>query len=284
MPGLTLRTSIAAPRGFAAPRETLAASVPPTCAAPNIFALTGVSVAYDETVVLKDIDCAITPGQVSAIMGPSGCGKSTLLRVLNRTLELIPRARLVAGRVEFCGGDLYASGIRPSVIRRQIGLINQRPVPFPATILDDVLFGARYHGLIDGRTPVDYARDYLEQVGLWKEVKHRLDDRAERLSGGQQQRLCLARTLANQPEVILMDEPCSSLDPAATKQIEELIFALKERYSIVIVTHNLAQAKRVCDRAIFMLDGAIVEAGPREQLFHEPRAKLTRDFISGELG
>ena len=152
------------------------------------------------------------------------------------------------------------------------------------SILDDVLFGARYHGLLGGAKPMEYARYYLEQVGLWNEVKDRLGERAERLSGGQQQRLCLARTLANQPEVILMDEPCSSLDPAATQQIEELIFGLKPRYTIVIVTHNLAQAKRVSDRAIFMLDGEIIEQGSTEEIFMSPRSRLTRDFVSGQIG
>jgi phosphate transport system ATP-binding protein len=152
------------------------------------------------------------------------------------------------------------------------------------SILEDVLFGARYHGLLGASPPLEYARSYLEQVGLWSEVKDRLRDRAERLSGGQQQRLCLARTLANQPEVILMDEPCSSLDPAATQQIEELILSLKPRYSIVIVTHNLAQARRIADRAIFMLDGEIIEQGPAEEIFTNPRLELTRDFVSGRIG
>ena len=172
----------------------------------------------------------------------------------------------------------------PAAIRKRIGLIHQRPVPFPMSILDDVLFGARYHGLLNGAQPVEYARHYLEQVGLWNEVKDRLRERAERLSGGQQQRLCLARTLANQPEVILMDEPCSSLDPAATQQIEELVLGLKPRYTIVIVTHNLAQARRVSDRAIFMLDGEIIEQGSTAEIFMNPQSQLTRDFVSGQIG
>ena len=161
---------------------------------------------------------------------------------------------------------------------------HQRPVPFPMSILEDVLFGARYHGLLDGVPPIEYARRYLDQVGLWSEVKERLRDHSERLSGGQQQRLCLARTLANQPEIILMDEPCSSLDPAATKQIEETILGLKPRYTIVIVTHNLAQARRISDRAIFMLDGEIIEQGPTQGIFMSPGLELTRDFVSGQIG
>jgi phosphate transport system ATP-binding protein len=249
-----------------------------------VLSVQGVSVAYGERVVLSNVACSFPEGEITAIMGPSGCGKSTLLRVLNRTLELIPQARLLSGTVAFRNKDLHDRGAHAAGIRKRIGLIHQRPVPFPMSILEDVLFGARYHGLLKGATPAEYAQRYLEQVGLWNEVKDRLRDRAEQLSGGQQQRLCLARTLANQPEVILMDEPCSSLDPAATQQIEELIRGLKARYTIVIVTHNLAQAKRVSDRAIFMLDGEIIEDGRTDEIFMTPRLNLTRDFISGRIG
>jgi phosphate transport system ATP-binding protein len=252
--------------------------------APIVLSMQGVSVTYDERVVLRNIACCFLEGEITAIMGPSGCGKSTLLRVLNRTLELIRQARLLSGTVAFRGKDLYERGAHPAAIRKRIGLIHQRPVPFPMSILEDVLFGARYHGHLSGALPMEYARRYLEQVGLWNEVKDRLRDRAEQLSGGQQQRLCLARTLANQPEVILMDEPCSSLDPAATQQIEELILGLKPRYTIVIVTHNLAQARRISDRAIFMLGGEIIEQGPTEEIFTRPRLSVTRDFISGKIG
>ena len=252
--------------------------------APIVLSLDSVSAAYGERIVLRDVACSFPQGEITAIVGPSGCGKSTLLRVLNRTLELIPQGRLLSGAVVFRGENLHDRGAHPGAIRKRIGLIHQRPVPFPMSILDDVLFGARYHGLLDGAKPVEYARHYFEQVGLWNEVKDRLRDRAERLSGGQQQRLCLARTLANQPEVILMDEPCSSLDPAATQQIEELVLGLKARYTIVIVTHNLAQARRVSDRAIFILDGEIIEQGSTEEIFMSPRSGLTRDFISGQIG
>jgi phosphate transport system ATP-binding protein len=263
-----------------------AAAMPqaPQQSAPIMFAVQRLSVAYGERVVLKNVDCSVARGAITAILGPSGCGKSTFLRVLNRTLELIPQARLLSGSVAFGGRDLFERGVQPVAIRRRIGLIHQRPVPFPMSILDDVLFGARYHGLFNGTPPTEYARYYLQQVGLWSEVKDRLSERADRLSGGQQQRLCLARTLANQPEVILMDEPCSSLDPAATKQIEELVLGLKPRYTIVIVTHNLAQAKRVSDQAIFMLDGEIIEQAPTAQIFINPQSQLTREFVSGQIG
>lgn len=246
--------------------------------------LRNVCAAYGERIALNNVGCAIPENQITAIIGPSGCGKSTLLRVLNRTLELVSGGRLLGGAVSYRGKDVYAPGRHPAELRRRIGLIQQRPVPFPMPILDEVLFGARYHGLIDRHRNLEYARSYLEQVGLWNEVKDRLSERAERLSGGQQQRLCLARTLANQPDVILMDEPCSSLDPAATRQIEELALELKKRYTIVIVTHNLAQARRICDRALFMLDGAIVECGEREQIFERPKCQSTADFVAGHIG
>jgi phosphate transport system ATP-binding protein len=252
--------------------------------APIVLSLHGVSAAYGERIVLKNIACSFPQGEITAVLGPSGCGKSTLLRVLNRTLELTPQGRLLSGAVTFRGENLHDRGAHPGAIRKRIGLIHQRPVPFPMSILEDVLFGARYHGLLAGARPVEYARHYLEQVGLWNEVKDRLGDRAERLSGGQQQRLCLARTLANQPEVILMDEPCSSLDPAATQQIEELASGLKARYTIVVVTHNLAQARRISDGAIFMLDGEIIERAPTAQIFMNPQSQLTRDFVSGQIG
>jgi len=249
-----------------------------------VLSMTGVCASYNGKTVLKNLDCSFPGKQVTAILGPSGCGKSTLLRVLNRTLELIPQARVVAGTVSFWGEDIYAKKFHAATVRRQIGLIHQRPVPFPTTILNDVLFGARYHRLLEGMAPVEYARIYLEQTGLWNEVKDRLDDRAERLSGGQQQRLCLARTLANQPQVILMDKPCSSLDPAATKQIEDLIAQLKERYTIVVVTHNMAQAQRIADRVVFMFGGEIVERGAANKMFSCPDSKLAWDFISGRIG
>jgi phosphate transport system ATP-binding protein len=255
-----------------------------TESAPIVLSVEGISVAYGKRVVLSDVACCFPEGEITAIMGPSGCGKSTLLRVLNRTLELIPQARLLSGNVAFRNRELYGRGADPAAIRKRIGLIHQQPVPFPMSILGNALFGARYHGLLKGASPAEYAQRYLEQVGLWNEVKDRLRDRAERLSGGQQQRLCLARTLANQPEVILMDEPCSSLDPAATQQIEELILGFKPRYTIIIVTHNLAQARRVSDRVIFMLDGEIIERGSTEKIFTSPHFNLTRDFISGRIG
>jgi phosphate transport system ATP-binding protein len=249
-----------------------------------VLSMSSVAASYAGHIVLKNVSCGFAANAITAILGPSGCGKSTLLRVLNRTLELIPRARIETGTVRFRGQDIYAKNVHGATVRRHIGLIHQRPVPFPMTILNDVLFGARYHRLLDGKAPREYAKIYLEQAGLWQEVKDRLDDRAERLSGGQQQRLCLARSLANQPQVILMDEPCSSLDPAATQQIEDLIADLKQRYTIIVVTHNLAQARRIADEVVFMFAGEVVERGATGKMFSRPDSKLARDFVSGRIG
>ena len=217
-------------------------------------------------------------------MGPSGCGKSTLVKALNRTLELTPGARILAGEVWFRGLSLYAPDMDPKSVRKRIGIIHQKPITFPMSIVENVLFGARFHNMLNGMKPREYAELYLERVGLIDEVKDRLDAPAHRLSGGQQQRLCLARTLANRPEIILMDEPCSAIDPAATQRIEELILKLKADYTIAIVTHNIGQARRVSDQAIFMFGGRVVEAGASARLFAEPRTQLAQRFISGAIG
>jgi phosphate transport system ATP-binding protein len=271
-------------RGLAGALQVETLGRPSDHAPAAVLSVRNVSAAYGERLVLRNVSCDMTENQITAIIGPSGCGKSTLLRVLNRTLELFPQAAVLEGTISFRGKDLYGSEQHPVTVRRRIGLIHQRPVPFPMSILDDVLFGARYHRLLNGIPPAEYARFYLEQTGLWNEIKDRLRDRGDRLSGGQQQRLCLARALANQPEVILMDEPCSSLDPAATRQIEELILGLKQSYPIVIVTHNLGQAKRVADSAVFMLGGEIIESGAQDQIFARPKCRLTWDFVSGRMG
>lgn len=197
---------------------------------------------------------------------------------------LLAGARIVAGDVWFRGERLYAPGIDPSSVCKRIGIIHQKPIAFPMPIVENVLFGARFHSLMNGMKPHDYAELYLDRVGLLDEVKDRLGAPGHKLSGGQQQRLCLARTLANQPEVILMDEPCSAIDPAATQRIEDLIIKLKAEYTIVIVTHNTSQARRVSDHAIFMFGGRIVEAGSSERSFREPRTDLARRFISGIIG
>lgn len=250
----------------------------------GILEVRGIEVAYDGREALKDIFCHFPRNTVSAIMGPSGCGKSTFIKTLNRTLELTPGAEILAGSVLFHGRDIYANGTDTMEIRKRIGIIHQRPVIFPMSIIENVLFGAKFHNQIDGMPAREYADMHLERVGLLEEVKDRLREPAAKLSGGQQQRLCLARTLANQPEIILMDEPCSAIDPIATQRIEELIGELKRDYTIIIVTHNLHQAKRVSERAIFMFAGRIIESGTTERLFAEPQTELARDFCSGLIG
>jgi len=240
------------------------------------------TVSYGNVTRLRDVSTSFPQHQVTAILGPSGCGKSTLLKTLNRTLELTPGAHVAAGSVLLDGTDVYHDDISASWVRTHIGLLQQKPAPFPMSILDNVLFGARYHGL--ACDPMMDARYSLERVGLWNEVKDRLQASALTLSGGQQQRLCLARTLAVRPAIVLMDEPCSALDPRATAVIEDLTRELTHDYTIVIVTHNIAQARRVADHGVFMLDGQIVDAGTREELLIHPRHPTVRDFVTGLVG
>ncbi len=252
--------------------------------AATAFEIDGLVAGYGNKPTLSGISCRIPQQRVTAIMGPSGCGKSTLIKALNRTLELTPGAAVMSGAVRFCGVDIYAPTIDPRAIRRSLGIIHQQPVPFPMSIIENVLFGARFHGVCASSDRESYARQFLEKVGLWEEVKDRLHERASKLSGGQQQRLCLARTLANRPQAILMDEPCSALDPYATRHVEEHIVALRDQYPVVVVTHNIGQARRISDHVLFMVDGRLVETGPASQIFEAPRSQLARDFISGRFG
>ncbi len=249
-----------------------------------ILEVRGAEVVYGDHVVLHDIYCHFPEKMVTAIMGPSGCGKSTLVKVLNRTLELIPGARLRSGSVLYHGKDIYGNGISAMDIRKQIGIIHQRPVTFPMSILENVIFGAKFHRRMNGMPSREFAEMYLDKVGLLAEVKDRLHEPASRLSGGQQQRLCLARMLANKPDLILMDEPCSAIDPVATQRIEQLIRELKREFTIIVVTHNMNQARRISDQAVFILGGRIIEAGDTARLFSDPQTKLARSFISGLIG
>jgi len=235
--------------------------------------------------VLHDVSLTARPGSVTAIIGPSGCGKSTLIRCLNRMHEEVRGAR-VEGKVLFDGTDIYGADVDPVAVRRRIGMVFQRPNPFPTmSILDNATAGLRLSG---ERTPrakmADQGERALRAAGLWDEVKDRLDEPGGRLSGGQQQRFCIARALAVEPEVILLDEPASALDPASTLRIEELVGGLKERYTIVIVTHNMQQAARVSDRTLFMLFGEVVEFGPPEKVFTTPDDKRTEDYVTGRFG
>ena len=234
--------------------------------------------------VLHDIGIAMAPKAVTALIGPSGCGKSTFIRCLNRMHEVVPGARVTGGvRVE--GQDVYAPGVDPVQIRRKIGMVFQKPNPFPTmSVFDNVVVGLRLGGMRERAVLHEAAERALRQAALWDEVKDALGKSGVSLSGGQQQRLCIARALAVEPEVLLMDEPCSALDPIATAKIEELIHELRGRYAIAIVTHNMQQAARVSQRTAFFHLGELVEYGKTSEIFTNPRQTRTQDYITGRFG
>jgi len=232
---------------------------------------------------VRGVSLAIPRHQILAIIGPSGCGKSTFLRCLNRMHEHTPGAR-VAGRVELDGVDVYDRAVDPVRLRRRVGMVFQKPNPFPTmSIRDNVLAGHRLNGL-KVKDPAELVERTLRQVALWDEVKDKLGESGMSLSGGQQQRLCIARVLAVEPDVILLDEPCSALDPIATARVEELMIELKERYTLVLVTHNMQQAARVSDRTAFFHLGDLVEVGPTTRIFTNPRESRTEDYVTGKFG
>lgn len=235
---------------------------------------------YGQTQVLRNISLDVAPREVTAFIGPSGCGKSTLLRCLNRMNELIPEARL-EGEVCIDGKDIYKNA-DPVMVRRRIGMVFQKPNPFPKSIYQNVLWGALVNGYRGDRD--ELVERCLRQAALWDEVKDRLKDQAYGLSGGQQQRLCIARTLAVEPDVVLMDEPASALDPIATAKLEETIMGLKTRYTIVVVTHNMQQAARISDRTAFFYMGELIEMGDTQELFTRPKKERTEDYITGRFG
>ncbi|WHZ14793.1 MAG: phosphate ABC transporter, ATP-binding protein PstB [Nitrospira sp.] len=238
---------------------------------------------YGQRQALFHVALTVRTNSVTSFIGPSGCGKSTLLRCLNRMNDLVEGARAV-GRVELDGADIYDPDIDVTDLRKRVGMVFQKSNPFPKSIYDNVAYGPRLHGTKDKRTLDELVHHSLQGAGLWDEVKDRLAQSALGLSGGQQQRLCIARALAVQPEVILMDEPCSALDPIATGKIEELIFTLKNTYTVVIVTHNMQQAARVSDLCGFFLMGELVEFGDTKTIFTTPRDKRTEDYITGRFG
>jgi phosphate transport system ATP-binding protein len=257
----------------------------------KVFELKGVDVLYSGVTAVKGISMEIGRNDVTALIGPSGCGKSTLLRCLNRMNDLIPNAE-VSGELLYHGEDLYGPNVDPVQVRKLIGMVFQKPNPFPKSIYDNVAFGPR---ILDRKDGLDETVEKaLRGAALWDEVKDRLKDNAFGLSGGQQQRLCIARCIAVEPDVILMDEPCSALDPISTGKIEDLMIELKEQYSIVIVTHNMQQAARVSDRTAFLmveLDadednrwGRLVEYDETEKIFTNPADKRTEDYVSGKVG
>jgi len=238
---------------------------------------------YGDTQALFEVTLAIPRRAITALIGPSGCGKSTFLRSINRLNELIPRTRH-AGDILLEGVSVFSRGIDPVELRRQVGMVFQQPNPFPKTIFDNVAYGPRLNGLAPEREMPSRVERALRQAALWDEVKDRLNSPGTSLSGGQQQRLCIARALANEPEVLLMDEPCSALDPGATQRIEELMVELKQIYSIVIVTHNMQQASRVSDYTGFFYLGRLIEFGATNQLFTRPEDERTEAYITGRFG
>ena len=238
---------------------------------------------YGQNHALHDINVAIPEHEITAFIGPSGCGKSTFLRTLNRMNDLIPSVR-ITGEVNYQGQDIYDSSVDPTWLRKQIGMVFQKANPFPMSIYDNVAYGPRTHGIRSKVQLDEIVENSLKAAAIWDEVKDRLKKNALGLSGGQQQRLCIARALAVEPAVLLMDEPTSALDPISTSRIEELTMELKERYTIVIVTHNMQQAVRISDRTAFFLLGELVEYGATEQVFSAPAEKRTEDYITGRFG
>ena len=245
---------------------------------------TDVSVFYGDKKAIDNVSIAIPSKYVTAFIGPSGCGKSTFLRTLNRMNDTIPSAR-VEGRIELDSEDIYSSAMDVVRLRARVGMVFQKPNPFPKSIYENIAYGPRIHGIFESKDDLDQIVERsLTRAGLWNEVKDRLSDPGTALSGGQQQRLCIARAIAVDPEVILMDEPCSALDPIATAKIEELIAELSDRYAIVIVTHSMQQAARVSQRTAFFHLGSIVEYGRTSDIFTAPIEQRTKDYITGRYG
>lgn len=249
----------------------------------TVFEVRDLDLWYGKDQALKKINLDIYENEVTAIIGPSGCGKSTFIKTLNRMVENIPIVR-TDGKILYHGKDIFDKEIRVEELRTQVGMVFQKPNPFPKSILENVLYAPKIHGLKDKNLLMEIAEKSLKGAALWNEVKDRLHDNAYGLSGGQQQRLCIARALAVQPDVILMDEPTSALDPIATAKIEELMEDLKNDYTIVIVTHSMQQAARISDRTAFFLMGEMIEYGDTKNLFTNPRDKRTDDYITGRFG
>ncbi len=285
-----IRTVVPDPPAAAPPEPGRGAPAPPARhveagragGAPAI-ATRDFSLWYGANQALKSVSLDMEPNRVTAIIGPSGCGKSTLLRSFNRMNDAIPGVR-VSGSVEVAGVDAYARGTDVVELRRRVGMVFQRANPFPKSVFDNVAYGLRLAGLRDRGELEARVEDALRRAALWDEVRDRLGASGLALSGGQQQRLCIARALAVEPEILLMDEPASALDPTATARIEELVVHLKERYTIVVVTHNMQQAARISDRTAFLLAGGLVEVDDTRRLFTRPRSRTTEDYITGRFG
>lgn len=247
------------------------------------FTLSKVNLYYDTFHALKDVELHLPEGAITAFIGPSGCGKSTLLKSLNRMNDLVPSCK-ITGTIALDGEDIYAPQMDVNLLRKRVGMVFQKPNPFPMSVYDNIAYGPRTHG-IRGKAKLDViVEESLRGAAIWDELKDRLNKSALGLSGGQQQRLCIARALAVKPEVLLMDEPTSALDPISTGKIEELVMQLKKNYTITMVTHNMQQALRVADRTAFFLLGEVVEEDATDKLFSTPRDKRTEDYITGRFG
>jgi len=265
------------------PRPAVPSGAGELDSATSKFVLSGVNFWYGDRQALFDVSLEVPAQRVTALIGPSGCGKSTLLRLLNRMNDLVPGAR-VEGRLELDGEEIYDQRLEVEILRRRVGMVFQKPNPFPKSIFENVAYGPRIQGISDRGRLAEIVEESLRRSALWDEAKDRLEASAIGLSGGQQQRLCIARALATGPEVLLMDEPCSALDPISTAKIEDLIEQLSDTVTITIVTHNMQQAARVSDLTAFMLTGRLVESGPTEDIFTRPTTKETEDYITGRFG
>ena len=249
----------------------------------NKFEISNLDLYYGQMHALKDVELKIPTQQITAFIGPSGCGKSTLLRTLNRMNDLVEGCH-ITGNVLLDGQDIYKGGLDTTMLRKRVGMVFQKPNPFPMSIYENVAFGPRTHGVRGKAKLDDIVERSLRDAAIWDELKDRLKKDALGISGGQQQRLCIARALAVEPEVVLMDEPTSALDPISTSRIEDLCVTLREKYTIIIVTHNMQQAARISDNTAFFLLGEIIEYGNTQKLFSLPRDKRTEDYITGRFG
>ena len=279
------RTTVLAASGeIAAGEEIKTTTVGQVTVAEPVMSARTVNVHYGEKHAIKEVSIDVANNSVIAFIGPSGCGKSTFLRCLNRMNDTIDNAR-VTGLITLDGNDIYDRRQDVVQLRARVGMVFQKPNPFPKSIYENVAYGPRIHGLVTSRADLDeIVQTSLRKAGLWEEVKDRLDGPGTGLSGGQQQRLCIARAIAVDPEVILMDEPCSALDPIATAKVEDLIDELRKNYAIVIVTHNMQQAARVSQRTAYFHLGELIEVGATDQIFTNPRHRLTEDYITGRFG
>jgi phosphate transport system ATP-binding protein len=276
-------TTVVPNESTSAAAASRAAASLPSIEHPGAIVARQFSFWYGPKQALHDIDVVIQPREITALIGPSGCGKSTFLRSINRLNELILGVRH-EGRIELDGEDVYSSTVDVVALRQRVGMVFQRWNPFPKSIYANVAYGPRINGVRDRRELDRIVETSLRRAALWEEVRDRLRESATTLSGGQQQRLCIARALANEPEVLLLDEPASALDPISTQRVEELLYELKQELTVVIVTHNLQQAARISDQTAFFFLGRLVEAGPTDQIFTSPREERTNAYVTGRFG